>query len=218
VYIHLFSCFSLFLAIFQVLQCEILIFLVCLFFRHITGPTVWVSHFSRFLCFLAIFQVLPCWFLIFLVCQFSQHIPEITGHVSHVTCFSGFSPYPGPSVFISHYSSFWLILKIFQVLQWFSFSMFSSVSWHIPVLTMWVYHFRFSVFSPYVMSYSVPLSFFSFFSFSRHIPVPTLCIFIFHIFDCFFFHIPCPTVCKVFEFSRRNPDPTFLIFQVFQCF
>ena len=93
VYIYRSSRFSLFLAIFQVLPCEILIFLVSQFFRHITGPTVWVSHFSRFLRFLAIFHVLPCLFLIFLVCQFSQHIPDTTVHVSHFTRFTGFSPY-----------------------------------------------------------------------------------------------------------------------------
>ena len=67
VYIHQFSCFSVFLAIFQLLSCEILIFLVCQFSSHIPGPTVCVSHFSRFSAFLAIFPVLQCVCLIFQV-------------------------------------------------------------------------------------------------------------------------------------------------------
>ena len=43
-----YSRFSVFLAIFQVLPCEFLIFLVCHFSRHIPVPTVCVSHFPRF--------------------------------------------------------------------------------------------------------------------------------------------------------------------------
>ena len=173
-YIYNFLCFSVFLAIFQVLPCEILIFLVSQFFRHITGPTVWVSHFSRFLRFLAIFQVLPCLFLIFLVCQFSQHIPDTTVHVSHFTRFSGFSPYSRS--YCVHFSFFILLtlsqnisgltlFLIFHVFQCF-------LTYSSP--TMRVSHFRLSVFSPYVMSYSVHLSFFSFLSVSRHIPVPIM--------------------------------------------
>jgi hypothetical protein len=46
-----FYSFVTFLTIFQVLQCEFLIFLVGEFHRHITDPTVGVSHFSRFQCF-----------------------------------------------------------------------------------------------------------------------------------------------------------------------
>ena len=67
VYIYHFSHFSVFLAIFQFLSCEILIFLVCQFSRHIPGPTVCVSHFPRFSAFLVIFPVLQCVCLIFQV-------------------------------------------------------------------------------------------------------------------------------------------------------
>ena len=173
-YIHVFSLFSLFLAIFQVLQCEFLIFLVCQFFRHITGPTVWVSHFSRFLRFLAIFQVLPCLFLIFLVCQFSQHIPDTTVHVFHFTRFSGFSPY---------YKS-WCVQ--------FSFFLFLTLSQNISGPTLILIFHVFQCFLTYSSSYHVSFSFsfvsilaichvlqctfiiFSFLSLSRHIPVPIM--------------------------------------------
>ena len=98
---------------------------------------------------------------------------------------------------------------------------------------MWSSLFCLSVFSPYVMSYSVHLSFFSFLSVSRHIPVPimwdshfpSLSVFspyprIYSV--CFSFstffsvsrHIPNPTVCV----SHFPGFLTFLaIFQVLQC-
>jgi hypothetical protein len=40
--------FSVFLAIFHVLMCVFLIFRDFQFSRHISGPTVCISHFSRF--------------------------------------------------------------------------------------------------------------------------------------------------------------------------
>ena len=49
---------SVLLAIFQVLQCVCLFFNVCQFYRHMPGPTVYISNFSRFSLFLGIFQVL----------------------------------------------------------------------------------------------------------------------------------------------------------------
>ena len=48
-----FAVFSVFIAIFQVLPCEFLIFLVGQFSRHIPIPTVCISHLSRFQCFLS---------------------------------------------------------------------------------------------------------------------------------------------------------------------
>ena len=76
--------FSLFLAIFQVLQCVCLIFHVFQFSHHTAGPTLGISHFpgflvflaisrsnsvcvlfSTFFSFLAIFQVLMCTILLF---------------------------------------------------------------------------------------------------------------------------------------------------------
>ena len=66
-----FPCFSVFLAIFQVVQCVFLI-----------SPL--------FTVFLAIYQVLPCDFLIFLTCHFSCHIPGPTVCVCVCVSFSTF--------------------------------------------------------------------------------------------------------------------------------
>ena len=74
VYISHFSRFSLFLAIFQVLPCEFLGFLVGHFSRHIQSPTVFVSHFPHFSGSRHI-HILEFVCLIFLVFQFSRHIP-----------------------------------------------------------------------------------------------------------------------------------------------
>ena len=60
-----FSRFSVFLDVFQILQCRCFIFHVFQFSCHIPGPTVCISHFSRFSVFLAIFQVIQCLCLIF---------------------------------------------------------------------------------------------------------------------------------------------------------
>ena len=61
------------LAIFQVLQCEFLIFLVGQLAPHIPGTAVCISHFSSFSVFLTIFWV-----------------PQVC--VSHFPCLSVFSP------------------------------------------------------------------------------------------------------------------------------
>ena len=106
------SNFSLFFAIFQVIQCVSLIFNFFQFCRHFPGPTVCMSHIPRFsgfkpysrswsvhfsLCTFftvsRIFQLLQCVCLLFHVFQFSRHIPGAPLCVSHFTCFSGFSPY-----------------------------------------------------------------------------------------------------------------------------
>ena len=109
---------SVFLAIFHVLTCEFLIFLVCQFSRHIPGPTVFVYLFLHvfFFSFLSIFQVLP-WF---------SHFPHLlvfsTYSRSYSVCFS-FSMFfqvshhfPSPTVGISHFSSFSVLLSLFQVI------------------------------------------------------------------------------------------------------
>ena len=69
-----FSHFSIFLAIFHLLQYVFLIFHV--FQCVLPYSTSYSVHFSlRFSVFLAIFQVLPSDFLIFLAVKFSCHIP-----------------------------------------------------------------------------------------------------------------------------------------------
>ncbi|SFW05688.1 Uncharacterised protein [Chlamydia abortus] len=82
-----FSTFFSFPRIFHVLKCVFLIFRDFQFSRHITGPSLCISHFSRIL--------LKCVFLIFRDFQFSRHIP-------------------GPSVCISHFSRFLVISSFFK--------------------------------------------------------------------------------------------------------
>ena len=174
VYIYLFSRFSVFPTIFQVLPCEILIFLVCLFFRHITGPTVWVSNFPCFLGFLAIFQVLPCLFLIFLVCQFSQHIPDTTVHVSHFSRFSGFSPYY--KSWCVHFS-FFLFFTLSQNISGPTiFLIFQDIKCFLTYSSSHHVSFSFSFVSIFALCHVLQCTFiiFSFFSVSCHIPVPTM--------------------------------------------
>ena len=97
-YTYNFLCFSVFLAIFQVLPCEILIFLVSQFSYPITGPTVCVSHFPHFF-------------------KFSSHIPGPKVFVSHFAHFSVFSPYFRSYSVSFSFSSFVIFLIIFQVRQ-----------------------------------------------------------------------------------------------------
>jgi hypothetical protein len=143
-----FSPFSVFLAIFQFLPCEFLIFLLGHFTHHTPGPTLCISHFSRFSVFLAIFQIIHRLCLIIQFFQFSRHNP-------------------GPRVCISHFSTFSLFPTIFQVLQWlflilyifqcflpysssyhvnFSFFLVGQFTRHSPGPTVCISHFsRFSV-------------------------------------------------------------------------
>ena len=209
------------------------------------GPTVYISHFSRFSVFLAIFHFLPCEFLNFLICLFSRHITGPSMFVSHFLLLSVFSTYSRSYSFCVSFSTFFRFLTLFQVLEctffifdifdsfsqyfrscnvFFSFSTFFCVSRHIPIPTMWVSHFLLSVFSLYVMSYTVLYHFlrfsvflaifqdlpceiliFIFCQFSRHIPGPTVCVSHFPGFLTFL------AICQVLEF-------TFIIFHVFLCF
>jgi hypothetical protein len=128
VYIYLFSRFSVFLTIFHVLPCEILIFLVCPFFRHITGPTVWVSPFFTF----------P---------SFSSHIPGpimFFSHFPRLSVFSTCSRYYSACV---SFHTFFRFLALFQVLMstFLIFHVFDSFSKNFRSYN--VSHFpRFSVF------------------------------------------------------------------------
>ena len=121
-----FSSFVIFVDIFKVLECVLLIFHIFEFSHHISGPTVYISHFSRFSVFLAVFLVLPGIFLNFLLCQFLAifHFLQCTFVIFHIfqlfspystsysvcfsfsTFFSFFRQNPGPTVCISHISHF----------------------------------------------------------------------------------------------------------------
>ena len=138
-----FASFSVFLAIFQVLSCEFLIFLVGQFSRHIPGPTVCVFHFARFSVFLTIFQLLTCEFLIYFV-SFFRNNPVPIVCVSHFPCFSVFSTCSRSySVYFFHFSRFSVFLGIFQVLSHeFLFSMLVTFCAIFQVLqcTILIFH------------------------------------------------------------------------------
>ena len=106
-----FCSFSVFLAIFQVLPCEILIFHLFQCFSQYSRSNCFSVSFSTFFFFLTIIQLLQCVFLIihvfncflaysssysvsfFLhVFHFSYHNPDKTVFVSYFPRFSVFSP------------------------------------------------------------------------------------------------------------------------------
>ena len=144
-----FASFSVFLAIFQVLSCEFLIFLVGQFSRHIPGPTVCVFHFARFSVFLAIFQVLPCEFLIFPICQVSCQNPGFyCVYFSFCKFFSVSCHIRGPTVCVSLFARFSVFLTKVHVLTYvFLIFLICQFSPHISGQIMFVSHFpSFSVF------------------------------------------------------------------------
>jgi len=70
--------FFSFLAIFQVLECVCLIFLICQFSRHIPGPTVFMYHFRRFSVFSPLSRSYSAYFSFFTFFTVSRHIPGHT--------------------------------------------------------------------------------------------------------------------------------------------
>ncbi len=235
-----FPWFSVFSAIFQVLQCAFLIFsfsrflVISLFFKSSSGMFL----FSMIFSFLAIFHVLQWTFLnfppfsVFLASIFPR--PKVC--ISHFPWFSVFCHIPGPSVCISHFSRFLVIslffvakwmfsfsmifsfLAIFHVLQWiflnFSnfFFQFSSLIFH--VLKCVFYFPWFSVFFLHSRSFSVHFSFFTLFSDFAIFQVAKWMFLIFHDFQ-FSYYIPRPTVdiskfSTFFQFSSA-------IFHVLKC-
>jgi hypothetical protein len=170
------SSFSLFLTIFQVLQCVFLILHVFQCFLPYFMPYHVSFSFSSFVSYLPYSRSYHD-FLIFLICQFSRYIQVPTVCVFHFALFSVFlatcnvlpcdfriflvckfsrhTPYP--TVCISH------------------FPRFSVFFGHIPDPKECVYLFTlFSVFLPYCMSYCVHFSFSTFLSVSHHIPGQTV--------------------------------------------
>ena len=153
-----FSRFSVFLAIFWVIQFLCLIFHVCQFSRRNPGPKVCIFTISGLSLFLAIFQVLQCVFL-------SLHF------------FQCFLPYFKSYHLSFSFSSFFSFLAIYQVLQCeFPFFFVCQCSHHIPCPRMFVFHYLVPFFSTYSRSYSVPFSFFTFFSAIRHFPGHTVIV------------------------------------------
>jgi hypothetical protein len=173
-----FSRFSVFLAIFQVIQCLWLIFHIFQISPHNPGPRVCISHFQSFSVSLTIFPVINCAFVIFQLfhCIFfwpysrSYRVSfSLSSYFSILTIIHYSHDYPGRTVYISHIPFFSLFLPIFQSYRvCFSFSIL------------------FSVFLLYSRSYSVHFTFSSVFSVSSHIPGHTVYIsHFFFFFQCF---------------------------------
>ena len=213
-----FSLFVSFLAIFQVLQCEFLILLVCQISCHIPVPTVCISHLHVFQCFspysrsYSVCVSFYTFFSFLATIQFQQFL-------SHFTRFFTASHHiPGPTLCVSHLALFSVLLTIFHVLAYeFLIFFVCHFSHHIPgpagclshfshfSLFLTTFHvlsceflifFCFPVLSPSYRYYIVHFYFSTFFSFSRYIPCPTVCVCVCHIprFQ-FFWHILFPTMC-----------------------
>ena len=110
------SNFSLFFAIFQVIQCVSLIFNFFQFCRHFSRSYSVHFSYSTFFRFLAIFQVLECPFLTLHFFHCFSHFPAPTVCVSPVPRFSVFSPYSRCSIVCVSFYMFFRFLSIFQVL------------------------------------------------------------------------------------------------------
>ena len=129
---------------------------------------------------------------------------------------------PGPVLGVSHFARCSVFLGIFQVLP-----------------CEFLIFLLFSVFSPCCRSYSVCVSFYTFFSFLAIIQVLQCIFHIFHVFHCFspysrfysecvsysnflsllslFQFLPCEFLIFVCQFSRHMPGPTVYIYH-FSCF
>ena len=181
VYISLISRFSLFLAIFQILQCVILIlhgfqcFSLYFMSYHVS------FSFSSFVIFLAIFQVLQYAFLIFHLFQcFSPYSMSYSVCVSFTTSLVSCHTL-GPTVYIFIFTFFSEFLTIFQVLV----CVFHFVHFAVFLATNQVLYCVFPIFQDFTVS--------------RYIPGPTVNVSHFARFSVFLtiFHV-LPCVCLIF--------------------
>jgi hypothetical protein len=157
---------------------------------------------------------------------FSPYSRSYSVYFLYFTCFTVSRHIQVPTVWLSHFSRFSVFLTIFQVIQWLCliFPIF-QFSHQNPGPTVCIYHI-------------------SRFSISRHIPVPTVCVFlILHVFQGFLpyfisFHVSfsfssflsflaifqdlqCEfLISLVGQISRHIPVPRVCIshLHVFQCF
>jgi hypothetical protein len=182
------SRFSMFLTLFQYLQC---VFLTLHFFQCFL-PYFMSYHvsfsFSLFVSFLTKMQVLMCVCLILHVFSVFLAIFQVIQCLCPFPCLSVFSPQsrsyrvyysyftfitvsrhiPGPTVCVSHFKCFFSFLTIIQVL----WSIFTIL--HV-----------FQCFSQYSRSYNICVSFSTFFSFLTTIQILQCVFFIFHVYHCF---------------------------------
>ena len=203
-------------AIFQVLQCVFLILHIFLCFSPHSRSYSVCSSFSTFFSFFTIIEDLQCVFFNVHVFQFFCHIP--------------------PTVFESHFKRFFFclfcFLAIIDVLQCVNliFHVFEC-SCHIPDQTVFVSHYplflsflatgptvwishllRFSLFLAIFQELSVCFSFCTFFSVSRHISHSNVCVSHFPLFSVFLpysmFYILQFSFSKVLSFSCHILGPT----------
>jgi len=218
------SRFSLFLAIYQVLECVFLIYTFYIVSCNIPGHTVFASHFLHFFSFLASIQVLQCVFLIFHVyqcflaiflvlqclflilhdfhCFFTIfHFLPCESLIFHIFQFSLHTP--GPTVCISHFPPFSLVFVLFYVIQRLSLIFHDfQFSRHTPGPTVSIYIPGPTVFASHFPRFSV-------FSPGLKVCICKVSRFsgflnIFHVQHCVFLifhdvqisrHTPGPTVC-----------------------
>ena len=143
-----------FLAIFQVLQCEFLIFHIFNWFLYFSSRQVCVSDIPWFSVFLpySMYYSGHSSFVSFF--SFPRHISRHKGSISHFPHFQLSWHIPGSNVRIYHFSCFSIILLIFHyiksVILIFHDFQFSH---HIPGLSVWISHFsRFSLISSFFKS------------------------------------------------------------------
>jgi hypothetical protein len=133
-----FPSFSVILAIFLVLPCEFLILLVCQFYRHFPGHTVFVSHFPRLSVFSPQSRPYGVYFFIFHVFQyFLPYFRFYNVHFSFFMIFSVSHHIQGHTNFLSHFPRFSdLLPQSWSYWVCFSFYSFFSVARHISCPTM----------------------------------------------------------------------------------
>ena len=145
--------------------------------------------FSIILKFHALLQVLLCSFLIYPVLPcFVPHTRSNNVCVSFSMVFFSFSCLnPGSRLCISHFSSFWLFLTVFQVIQCLCLILqLLTFSRNHTGPTLCISSFYIShCFSPHSRSYSVCFSFSTIFIFLTILQVLQCAFLIFPIFECF---------------------------------
>ena len=128
-----FSSFVIFVDIFKVLECVLLIFHIFEFSHHISGPTVYISHFSRFQCFSLYSWSYQVFFSIFFFVSFLPYSISYSVYLLFFTFFSYSRHIPRHTVFVSHFPRFSVFFAKIQVLQcvFLIFHIF-TVSRYIP--------------------------------------------------------------------------------------
>ena len=209
---RIFPPFSVFLAIFQVIQC------LCLNFHLIQYSSQWVFiifhvfecfspyftfyivcfSFSNFFLFLPIFQVLQCAFLIFHLFQ----------------CFSKYSKFYSVCFSFSMNFSILAILQVFSMNL--SFFMFFRVSRHISHPRVCVSHFPKLSISRHIPGPTVCISHFPTFSVFLSIIQDLQCVsLIFHVFQCYLPYFTSYSVhfsfSTLFSVPRHFPGQTMFV-------